>query len=82
MAVAVAAAASIAAAGLSTSQTVVVIIIYVVIAIAGVATPIGVTLCLGDRSPDVLQGWNVWLRQNNAAVMSVLFVVFGAVLIG
>ena len=30
----------------------------------------------------VLQSWNVWLRQNNATVMSVLFLVFGVVLIG
>jgi len=80
--VALAAAATIATADLQTSQIAIVVIIYVVIAIAGVAAPIVVTLFLGDRSAEVLEGWNAWLRQNNAAVMSVLFVVFGVVLIG
>ncbi len=80
--VALAAATTIATADLPTSQIAVVVLIYVAIAIAGVAAPIVVTVVLGDRSPEVLEGWNVWLRQNNAAVMSVLFVVFGVVLIG
>ncbi len=36
----------------------------------------------GDRAPEVLEGWKIWLRQNNATVMSVLLVAFGVVLIG
>jgi hypothetical protein len=39
-------------------------------------------LSLGDRAHEVIEGWNAWLRQNNPTVMSVLFVVFGVVLIG
>ena len=46
------------------------------------AAPIVVTLFLGDRAPQVLQGWNTWLGQNNATVMAVLFLVFGVVLVG
>jgi threonine/homoserine/homoserine lactone efflux protein len=80
--VAVAAASTIATADLTSTQVAIVVMIYVAIAIGGVATPILVTLFLGDRAPQVLEGWNVWLRQNNATVMSVLFVVFGVVLIG
>lgn len=80
--VALAAAATIASAGLITSQQVAVGAVYVVVAVLGVAAPIVVMLILGDRAPDVLRQWNVWLRQNNATVMSVLFVVFGVVLIG
>jgi hypothetical protein len=30
----------------------------------------------------VLGGWETWLRRNSATVMSVLFLVFGVVLIG
>ena len=52
------------------------------VAVLGVVAPIVVMLVLGERGPDVLHGWNVWLRHNNATVMSVLFVVFGVVLIG
>jgi hypothetical protein len=37
---------------------------------------------LRDRSQRILDGWKDWLGQNNAVVMAVLFVVFGAVLIG
>ena len=80
--VAVAAAATIATASLPTGQEIGVIAMYVVIAVLGVAAPILVTLFLGDRAPEVLEGWNEWLRQNNATVMSVLFVVFGVVLVG
>ncbi len=79
--VAMAAAATIATASLPTGQEVGVIAVYVVIAVLGVAAPILVTLFLGDRAPEVLEGWNEWLRQNNATVMSVLFLVFGVVLV-
>ncbi len=79
--VALAAAADIAAGDLSVGQITGVAVIYTVVAALGVAAPILVTLRLGDRAPDVLRGWNVWLRQNNATVMSVLFLVFGIVLI-
>ena len=80
--VGLATATAIAAAGLSAGQQWTVGAVYVVVAVLGVAAPIGVMVGLGDRAPGVLRSWNVWLRQNNATVMSVLFVVFGVVLIG
>ena len=80
--VGLAAAVTIAGGGLSLGQQTVVSAIYVLVASLGVAAPIVVTLFLGDKAPEVLGGWNLWLRQNNATVMSVLFVVFGVVLIG
>ena len=49
------------------------ITIYVLVAVLGVAAPILVAAFLGDRSAKVLDGWKVWLAQNNATVMSVLF---------
>ncbi|HVB94078.1 MAG TPA: GAP family protein [Acidimicrobiales bacterium] len=80
--VGLATAAAISAGGLSVRQQFAVSAIYIFVAVLGVATPILVMVFLGDGAPEVLDGWNVWLRQNNASVMSVLFVVFGVVLIG
>jgi cytochrome c biogenesis protein CcdA len=80
--VGLAAAAAIAAGDLSTAQQVLAGAVYVLVAVLGVIAPIVVMISLGDRAPAVLQSWNVWLRQNNATVMSVLFLVFGLVLIG
>ena len=80
--VAVAAAASIGSAALSGGQKVAVCAVYVVVAILGVAAPIVVMVVLGDRAAGVLDSWKEWLGQNNATVMSVLFVVFGVVLVG
>ncbi len=80
--VGLAAAATIASAVLSSGQQVAAIAIYVLVAVLGVVAPILATLLLGDRSHEVLDGWKAWLDQNNAAVMSVLFLIFGVVLIG
>lgn len=76
-----AAGASIASINLSIGQTAAAIAIYVVVAVIGVVAPILTTVLLGARSGEVLEGWKAWLGQNNAAVMSVLFLVFGVVLI-
>jgi hypothetical protein len=35
----------------------------------------------GDRATATLDGWKSWLSANNAAVMAVLFFVFGVVLL-
>jgi hypothetical protein len=80
--VGLASAAAISEGGLSTAQQLVAGAVYLVVAVLGVVAPIVVMLFLGDRAHEVLEGWNAWLRQNNATVMSVLFVVFGVVLIG
>jgi hypothetical protein len=82
LAVGVAAAAAITSAGLSTGATLITIAIYVVIAGSGVAAPFVVTVIYRETSHDILDGWKTWLSQNNAAVMTVLFLVFSVVLIG
>ncbi len=79
--VGLAAAATIAAVSLSSGQQIGAVAIYVFVATLGVAAPILVTIFLGDRSHEVLDGWKAWLGQNNASVMSVLFLIFGVVLI-
>ena len=80
--VGVAAGATIASAAAGTWAAVRAVAVYVFVAAFGVAAPIFMTAFLGDRSPEVLNGWKVWLGQNNATVMSVLFLIFGVVLIG
>ena len=80
--VGLAAAATIASADLSTRQQIGAVAIYVLVAALGVAAPILAAVLLGDRSHEVLDGWRAWLNLNNAAVMSVLFLIFGVVLIG
>lgn len=80
--VGIAAAATITSAGLSAAQAVLAIVVYVVVAGAGVAAPLVVMVVYGEKAGDILDGWKTWLGRNNAAVMSVLFLVFAVVLIG
>ncbi len=82
IAVGLASAVAIASAGLGGGQSVAVVAVYAAIASLGVATPIVVMVVLGDRAPDVLSGWQAWLGRNNAAMMAVLYLVFGVLLVG
>ena len=36
----------------------------------------------GEKAKTTLDGWKVWLAQNNAVVMGVLLIVIGAALAG
>jgi threonine/homoserine/homoserine lactone efflux protein len=79
---AVAAAAEIAEVGLPAGQQAALVFAFVVIASAGVMTPLVVSVALGDRSRELLDGLRGWMARNNAVIMSVLFVLIGAKLIG
>lgn len=76
------AAAAITSAGLTTGATIIAIVIYVGIAGSGVAAPFVVTVIYREKAHDILDGWKTWLSQNNATVMTVLFLIFSVVLIG
>ena len=80
--VGVAAAVAIASASLSTGQEVGAGAVYVLVAVVGVAAPLVVMLAMGEKAQPILDEWKAWLGQNNAVVMSVLFLVFAVVLIG
>jgi threonine/homoserine/homoserine lactone efflux protein len=80
--VGVAAAVAIASASLSTGQELGASAVYVLVAVLGVAAPLVVMLAMGEKAQPILDKWKAWLGQNNAAVMSVLFLVFAVVLIG
>jgi hypothetical protein len=78
----IAAAASIAAAGLAGGAQAVVLATFVVVGSLGVLAPLAVYLVGGKRAASTLDTWRTWAASHNAAVMAVLFLVFGFKLVG
>jgi len=79
---AAAAGAAIGAAELSAGQNVAAIAVFTIIASLTIAVPVIGYLFAGDRLQPALDSAKDWLIQNNTAVMSVLFLVFGVILLG
>ncbi|MGZ4143369.1 MAG: GAP family protein [Actinomycetota bacterium] len=77
----VAAAAGLAQLGLSTSDAVVSLIVFVVVGSLTIAGPVVYYFLGGERAKTALDSLKDWLAIHNAAVMTVLFVVFGVDLI-
>ena len=75
------AAAGLAQSGLTTSDAIVSIAVFVVIASLTIAGPVIYALVGGQKARAALDGAKGWLTAHNAAVMSVLFLVFGVDLI-
>ena len=70
------------AVALSGVDQVIVLAVFVVIASSTVGLAVLVYLLGGEKAEHVLTSWKAWLTHNNATVMAVLFLVFGAVVIG
>ena len=64
------------------APAVVVGIIYTVIAVLGVAVPVIAVALLGARAEPLLTATRGWLERNNAVLMAILLLVFGAILLG
>ena len=77
-----AAAVEIAERGLRASEQAAVLVGFVLIASIGVLTPLVLTLALGDRSHRLLEELRGWMARYNAVIMSVIFLLIGAKLIG
>lgn len=77
-----AAALTIAQAGLPGSQQWVALGVFVLIGSITVLIPVIYYIAAGDSAARTLQSWKTWLAMNNATVMAVLFLVFGAKLLG
>ena len=77
----VGAAAGLAQLGLSTTDAVVSIVVFVVLASLTIAVPVLYYLVGGARATTELEDLKVRLAEHNAAVMTVLFLVFGVALI-
>ena len=67
--------------GLSTTDAVVAIAVFVVIASLTIAGPVIYSVVGGARAKATLDSAKTWLTAHNAAVMGVLFLVFGVDLI-
>ncbi len=75
------AAAGLAQSGLSTSDAIVSIAVFVIIASLTIAGPVLYALVGGEKARTALDSAKSWLTVHNAAVMTVLFLVFGVDLI-
>lgn len=78
---AVGAATGVAQLGLSTADAVVSLIVFVVLGSLTIAGPVVYYLVGGDEAKAELDSTKGWLAAHNAAVMTVLFLVFGVDLI-
>lgn len=78
----IAAAASIGAVGLGGAEEGVVVAIYVIIASITLIVPVVGYLAARSRMTPLLEVAKAWLMANNATVMSVLFLVLGAKVLG
>jgi threonine/homoserine/homoserine lactone efflux protein len=75
------AGASLAQLGLSTTDAVVSLIVFVIVGSLTIAGPVVYYLVGGDHAKVQLDSMKGWLAVHNAAVMTVLFLVFGVDLI-
>ena len=78
----IAAAATIAGAGLAGGEQAVTLAVFVVIGSVGVLAPLIVYLVAGEGAAKTLDAWKTWSGDHNAAIMAVLFLVFGFKLVG
>ena len=76
------AAAAIAQTGLPGGQQAGVLAVFIVLGSLTVTAPLVIYLAMGPKAAGILEGWRTWLAGNNAAIMLVLFLVFGVLLIG
>jgi hypothetical protein len=76
------AASLIAETGINGGQAALALAIYVVIASIGIAAPVAIYVAMGAGAHEVLEEMKGWMIRHNAAVMTVLCVVFGTVLLG
>jgi threonine/homoserine/homoserine lactone efflux protein len=77
-----AAAATIGSSGLTTGEEYLTLAVYVVLASLTIAIPVILNLALGARAEHTLDEMKGWLLENNATIMTVLFVVLGAKVAG
>jgi Sap, sulfolipid-1-addressing protein len=75
------ASAGLAQLGLSTSDVIVALVVFVVLGSLTIAGPVVYYLVGGEHAKVRLDSLKVWLALHNAAVMAVLFLVFGVNLI-
>lgn len=78
----IAAAASIASSGLSNGEEAATLAVFVLLASVTIILPVAFYLLARERSRSVLDSLKGWLIQMNNTVMTVLFIVLGAKVLG
>jgi threonine/homoserine/homoserine lactone efflux protein len=81
LALAVGAAAGLGQRGLDTADAVVALVVFVAVASLSILFAVVYEFAGGERAKKTLDDMKSWLTEHNAAVMAVLFLVFGVVLI-
>jgi Sap, sulfolipid-1-addressing protein len=69
-------------AGLAGGEQAVVLAVFVLIGSIGVLAPLRVYLVAGEGAARTLESRKTWATTHNAAVMAVLFLIFGFKLVG
>ena len=78
----IAAMAKVSTSGLSTAEEIGTLVVFVLIASLTVAAPVLLNLILGARAQRTLTTLKEWVAETYCTVMTVLFVVLGAKLLG
>ncbi len=79
---AMATGATISAASLGFADEIVVVAVWITLASITIIAPVAFYLAAGERAEPALTSMKAWLLANNATVMTVLFLVLGAKVLG
>jgi len=82
LALTIAAATTIAQTGISGGESAGALIAFILIGSLSILTPVFIYFALGTRAAVILDELKDWMAGHNAAIMTVLLLVFGAKLIG
>ena len=82
LALTVAAATTIAQAGISSGQEAVALAVFIVIGSLTILTPVAIYFLMGAKAKEILDELKGFMAAHNGAIMTVLFLVLGAKLIG
>ena len=77
----VTAATTIANAGLAVGQQIIALVIFLIIGNLTIAAMVILYLLAGERSEKRLATWKTWMIANNSIALTVLYIVYGFILI-
>ena len=77
----VTAATTIANAGLAAGQQMIALVIFIIVGNLTIAATVVVYLLAGERSEKRLATWKTWMIVNNSTALTVLYIVYGFILI-
>jgi Sap, sulfolipid-1-addressing protein len=82
LALTIAAAAAIAQVGISTGEEVGTLAVFILLSSLSILAPVAIYFVLSERAATILGDLKDWMAANNATIMTVLFLVLGAKLLG